>query len=106
MIPPIRGQLVPGSAGGVGAGAGGVGAGGVGAGVGTGGVGAGGVGSGGAGDGAGAGAGAGAGVGVTGAGLTVPIIAKVVKWETEAVILLLAVSTTHCNSTHLPAVAS
>jgi hypothetical protein len=34
------------------------------------------------------------------------MMVKVVKWETEAVIVLFAVSTTHCNSTHLPAVVS
>lgn len=102
IIPPTRGQFTPGTGiGGTGAGSGGNGAG-------T--VAGGGVGGGaGAGVGAGGGGGAGGMVIVGGGGtiaLTFPMVAKMVKWATEAVITLFFVSTTQSSSTHLPAFSS
>ncbi len=82
IIPPIRGQLVGG-----GTGAGGAGA----AGAGTGG----GAGAGGAGGAGGASTGAG-----TGGGVTAPMMAKVVKWLTEKVMMWVTGSTVDGSSTH------
>ena len=88
IIQPIKGQLIGGVGTGAGSGSGG------GAGTGSG-----------AGAGVGAGSGAGTGAG-GGGGVTTPMMAKVVKCSTEAVIVSFSVSTTQSSSTHSPATSS
>ena len=96
IIPPIRGQLVGGGTG-AGGTAGGAGAGGTGAGTGGTGAGTGGTGAGAGGTGAGA---------RTGGGVTAPMMAKVVKWLTEKVMMWVTGSTVDGSSTHSRASSS